>query len=287
MQKNDRNLLLGAHVSISGGFNLAIERATSLGLNCMQIFVKSNRQWAARPLAQQEIVAYKQTKENSPIKTVVAHATYLVNIGAPSDAVVQKSMSCVKTELERCHQLEIPYLVLHPGAFISGTLQECLERISSNINIILEQTDSKTMLLLENMAGQGTTVGFTFEQLAHLIKNIKRKDRVGVCLDTCHAFAAGYDFTKPMTYEAFLTYIDTLLGVEQIKVIHFNDSKKPLASKVDRHAHIGKGNIGLQAFKLLLNDPRFAHVPKILETPHEEGEEEYVQDLAVIRELIL
>lgn len=285
MKKNKPELLLGAHVSISGGFDQAIHRAVELGCNTMQIFLKSNRQWAARPINQQEIEQFKKAQIESSVCIVVAHSTYLVNIGAPDNEINRKSVACLRLELERCGKLGIPYLVIHPGAYLQSSQEECIEIIIKNLNAILAHDHGTTMILLENTAGQGTTVGFTFEQLAYIMKQVTQPERIGICLDTCHAFVAGYDFRTTETYQVFMQHIDATVGIERLKVIHINDSKKGLGSRVDRHEHIGKGQIGLEVFRLIVNDPRLYKIPKILETPDEpEGADR--QNMAIIQKLV-
>jgi deoxyribonuclease-4 len=267
MDNSNLRLLVGAHMSIAGGFEKAIERGQSLGCTTIQIFTKSNRQWRAKPITKQEADLFKKTAITLGISPVVAHATYLINLASPNAHTAQLSMQALSNELIRCEQLGIPYLVLHPGSFVQGEIEEGIARISANLNAILDKTTSKTMILLELMAGQGSVIGSSFEQLATILQQITHKKRVGVCFDTCHAFAAGYDLRTPATYKKTWADFDSIIGLEQLKVIHINDSKKELGSHVDRHEHIGKGQLGLEAFKLLFNDKRFFNIPKILETP--------------------
>ncbi len=267
MTKKNPTLLLGAHISIAGGIHLAFERGESIGCTVMQIFTKNNRQWKSNPLTKEEIELYKKTAKQSSTKSVVAHATYLINIGSPDKVTEKKSVNAVIMELKRCDTLSIPYLVLHPGSHIKTNEESCIQQISNNLNKIFKATPGKTMLLLEVMAGQGSVVCYTFEQIARVIKQSKYKRRLGVCFDTCHAFVAGYDFRTKKTYENMWKEFDRIIGLGKLKIIHINDSKKELGSRVDRHADIGKGKIQLNAFRLLFNDKRFFHIPKILETP--------------------
>ncbi|MGE0207028.1 MAG: deoxyribonuclease IV [Candidatus Babeliales bacterium] len=262
-------LLLGAHISIAGGLEKAIERGESINCTCIQFFTKSNRQWYAKPLQKEEIVLFKKAAEQSTIQDIVVHASYLINIGSADKELGAKSASSLQEELQRAEALGIPYLVLHPGSRNDSPLEECLERIAKNINIILEKNPGKTMILLETMAGQGSTVGDTFDQLATIYKKIDQKHRVGFCVDTCHLLVAGYDFRDKKSYEALWQEFDKKLGLKKLKAFHLNDSKKDLGSRVDRHENIGKGKVGLEAFSLLLNDERFFDIPKILETPKE------------------
>lgn len=278
-------ILLGAHMSISGGKHRAFERGESIGCTAIQLFTKNNRQWKAKPLNQEEIELFKTTAKQSSIQSLVAHATYLINIGSPNKIIEKKSVDAVIIELKRCNALGIPYLVLHPGSHLNTDEESCIKRIATNLNKILKATPGKTMLLLETMAGQGSTVCHTFETIAHIIKQSKYKHRLGVCFDTCHAFVAGYDFRTQKTYDAMWKEFDHIIGLNKLKVIHINDSKRELGSKVDRHAEIGKGKLGLQAFRLLCNDKRFFNIPKILETPMKELDD-HLKNMKIIYSLL-
>jgi deoxyribonuclease-4 len=278
-------LLFGAHISTSGGLEQAIIRGESIGCTAIQLFTKNNRQWNAKPISQEEATLFKQTADASTIRSIVAHATYLINLGSSDELIAGKSVAAVVNELERCAQLNIPYLVLHPGLNAQLTPQECAQRIAANINSVFEQFSGPTVLLLENMAGQGSSVCHTFEQLALIYAHITQKDKVAFCFDTCHAFAAGYDFRTPDLYTDMWRHFDTILGLDTLKAIHINDSKKALGSRVDRHEDIGKGQLGLEPFALLFNDPRFFDIPKILETPKDSLADD-ARNMAAIRELI-
>lgn len=269
MHSEKQTLLLGAHISVGGGLEQAFARGESIGCTTMQIFTKSNRQWACKPLALPEITAFKQAWEKSYIQDIVVHAAYLINIASAQQEVVAKSARALKEELSRCEQLGIPYLVLHPGSNKTNTKEESLAQIAKQLDLALESVPGKTMILLETMAGQGSNLCSQFEELATVYKAVRNKNRVGICFDTCHAFAAGYDIQTKETYEKLWELFDQILGLELLKVIHVNDSKKELGSRVDRHEHIGKGKIGDEAFSLLFNDKRFFSIPKILETPKE------------------
>lgn len=278
-------LLLGGHMSIAGGLHKAFARGESINCNAMQIFTKNNRQWQAKPLTQDNINTFKTAAKNSTIKHIVVHASYLINIGSPDSIMAQKSTHALAQELQRCEQLGIKYLILHPGSHLKSEENICLDQIASNIDAVLGKLPGKSMILIENMAGQGSNVGYTFKQLATIYKQIKKKKRVGFCFDTCHAFAAGYDFQSLATYKAMWKEWDRLIGIKKIKAIHINDSKKTLASRVDRHEFIGKGKLGKEAFKLLCNDPCFFDIPKILETPID-IERDYIKDMKLIVNLI-
>lgn len=260
-------LLLGGHMSIAGGFDKAVQKGESIGCTVIQIFTRSNRQWGAKPLTQKNIDAFKTVLKNSSIQSVVVHVPYLINIGSPNNKTRHASLHVLQEELKRCDALGIKYLVMHPGSHLQEDEQTCLDRIVKGIDTVLQKDTGSTMLLLENMAGQGTNVGYTFEQLGYILKNVKQKKRVGICFDTCHAFAAGYDLRDKKSYDEVWKKFDKFIGLKNLKVLHFNDSKCELGSRVDRHEDVCKGKLGKSALSLLMNDPRFFSVPKILETP--------------------
>lgn len=281
-----KELLLGAHMSVAGGYEQAILQGESIECSAIQLFTKSNRQWIAKPIEQNQTILFQTTLQKSKcIQFVMAHASYLINVASSDPDLEKKSIESLREELERCNVLGIPFLVLHPGS--SPHIDQALERISKNITIALKNTpNNRTTILLENTAGQGSSIGSTFEQLRTIYNGIAHQEKIGFCFDTCHAFAAGYDFTTPEKYEKFWKYFDDLIGIKQLKAFHINDSLKGLGSHVDRHAHIGQGKIGLEAFSLLMNDPRFSTIPKILETPKEEGLQEDLMNLATLKGLI-
>lgn len=287
MNKKNHTLLLGAHMSIAGGLDQAVVRGESIDCSTIQLFTKSNRQWKAKKLSPEDIDLFKQTVKNSSIKKehIVAHASYLINLGSTDTEINKKSIAGLIEEIERCEALEIPYLVLHPGSSQNANMTDCLNTITENLDTVLQLTPGKTMVLLETMAGQGTSVCYQLEHLAYIYKKSKFKNRLGVCLDTCHIFAAGYDFRTEATYHDFWTTFDHIIGINALKVIHVNDSKKELGSRVDRHENIGKGKIGLVAFKLLFKDERFFAIPKILETPKGSLEED-VLNMKTIKSLL-
>ncbi len=265
----EKTLLLGAHISTAGGFDQAIKRGESIGCTAIQIFTKNNRQWSATPISNQAIVAFKNAQKNSSIKMVIAHAAYLINLGSSHHEIQNKSLHALIDELERCHQLSIDYLVLHPGSKGETTEQKSLARIAHQLDYAIQKANSSTMILLETMAGQGNSIGTTFEQLASLYDRITHKHRIGICFDTCHVFVAGYDLRSPETYHQTWETFKKILGLDLLKAIHLNDSKKPLGSRVDRHEDITQGMLTESAFTLLINDSRFFDIPKILETPKE------------------
>ncbi len=283
--KKQHRLLVGAHLSIADGFDASIKQAVSLGCTTLQIFTKSNRQWHAKPLEATEIDAFLAAQKQHSVAPIVAHASYLINIGSADQALRSKSIEALLLELERCSALSITYLVLHPGSHTKTDENLCLTTVAESINQILARYTGNTMILLESMAGQGSTICYTLEQLASILKQVADKKRVGVCIDTCHIFAAGYDISNTEGYQAFWRSYDEILGIDTLKAIHLNDSKKSCGSRVDRHEHIGYGALGIEAFKLLMNDTRFFDVPKILETPLDD-KGDFVSNLKTVKGLL-
>lgn len=269
MKHSKHPLLLGAHMSIAGGFEQAISRGQSIDCTAIQIFTKSNRQWQAKPITQEQADLFKQATANSSISFIAAHASYLINLGASSSEMHHKSEEALMVELERCDQLGIKYLVLHPGSRLENSQEKAIKQIAHSIDKIYQKSGAHCSILLENMAGQGSAVCSTFDQLAELKHEIRTKHKVGFCLDTCHAFAAGYDMRTAEGYHSLWRDFDKHLGLEHLTMIHLNDSKKEVGSKVDRHEDIGEGKIGLEFFNLLMNDQKLRDVPKILETPRD------------------
>jgi deoxyribonuclease-4 len=262
-----QKLLLGAHISTSGGLHKALERGASIGCTTMQIFTKSNRQWNAKKLTSDEIEDFKKAVKAHDIDPIVVHCTYLINIGSPNEETEKKSLAALITELQRCQELGLKYLVLHPGSHLNTDEDACLARIARNVDAALEAAPGETMILLETMAGQGSSTCYKFEHIARIRALSHHKNRVGVCLDTCHVFVAGYDMRTKKGYEQMWQKFDDTIGLDHLKALHVNDSKKDLDSHVDRHEDLGKGLIGLEGFRLLFNDERFFSVPKIIETP--------------------
>ncbi len=281
--KNKSSILLGAHMSIAGGVAKAITRGESIHSTCIQIFTASNRQWSHKVFEQQEVDEYKTALSKSSIQLVCSHASYLINLGSPKEETQKKSIDALIAELNRCAQLEIPYVVLHPGSSLKSDPEECIKRVAQNLDVALSKSSGCTQILLENMAGQGTAVAYTFEQLAKIYEQTNQKDKIGICFDTAHAFVAGYDLRNPESYNEVWEQFDAILGIDLLKIIHINDSKKELGTRVDRHEHIGQGFIGSQAFALIMNDKRLIHVPKILETPKDDDLE---QDRTNLKKLI-
>ncbi len=266
--KEKNQYLLGAHVSITGGFFKAIEEGTQIGCTAIQIFTKSNRQWHARSITDNDAQEFITAQKNSDITIVVAHASYLINLGSVTPDVQKKSFTALVDEIKRCQKLQIPFLVLHPGTAEPDTREQTIKETGTLINQALQATsDCTTTVLIETMAGQGKSIGSSFEELATMLDQVSDKKRIGICFDTCHAFAAGYDFRTQEDYDAMFKKFDNTIGLQYLRIFHLNDSKKEIASHVDRHEDIGKGAINLQAFAMILNDPRLKNVPKILETP--------------------
>lgn len=279
--------LLGAHVSIAGGVDKAFDRATQLNCTTFQIFTKSNRQWQAKALEPEVIERYHQKQRETGIKPVICHASYLINIAAPDDAVWHKSIEALTIELERCELLKIPYLVLHPGAHLESGTETGLERLRQALDMVHDRLpDYQVKIALEITAGQGSTLGCTFAEIAHMIASSRQGQRLAACFDTCHALAAGYEFRTPESYQAMMTDFERTIGLSKLKVIHFNDSEKDLGSRVDRHAHIGEGYIGLEPFGYFLNDPRPQELPFLLETPKDDDPGDDLRNLAKLRSLL-
>ena len=259
-------MLLGAHISISGGVGKALIRGKDIGCRVIQIFTKSSNQWLARPLEISEIKEFNKNKEITGISFVVAHNSYLINIASPDSSLRNRSDSAMFIEMQRAELLGLQYLIIHPGAHTGSGEDAGIKRISDSLNILLEKTgDSKVDILLETTAGQGTVLGYRFEHVAEIIQNTNYSKRVGVCFDTCHSYTAGYDIKN--RYEDVFNEFDSVIGVDRLKVFHLNDTLKGCGSRVDRHWHIGMGELGLDTFRRVLNDKRFKDIPMIIETP--------------------
>ena len=265
----------------------AFARATQIGCATMQVFVKNANQWNARPLTEPDIQTYKTAAAGASVYPVVAHAAYLINLCAVQQETLQRSRRGYEDELLRCESLDIMGLVVHPGAHMGVGEDEGIKRIAESLNIIHERTPGfRTLSLLEVTAGQGTSIGYRFEHLRGIIDLLDEPERAGICLDTCHVFAAGYDIRTDEGWEHMLHELDTVLSLDRLKVIHVNDSEKDLGSRRDRHEHIGKGKIGLEGFRFLMNDPRLAKVPKILETDKSEDMHEDIENMNLLRSLL-
>jgi deoxyribonuclease-4 len=278
---------LGAHESISGGLHRAFDRARSATCDAVQIFVKSNRSWAVKPLTEGEIAQFKARAKETGIQPVVAHTSYLLNLGTPDEALWTRSRDMLITELERCEALGVGWLVLHPGSHVGSEEGVGLARVAQGLGEVHAATPGfRAQILLETTAGQGDSLGHTFEQLARIIELAPQRERLGVCLDTCHVFAAGYELRTAEGYAATMEAFERAIGLERLKALHLNDSMGELGERKDRHEHIGKGHIGLEGFRNVLNDPRLVELPGLLETPKGEELEEDRENLRVLRSLV-
>lgn len=276
--------LIGAHMSIAGGIEKAISRGNDIGATTIQVFTSNQKQWHSKPIPDQNVELWKEALKETGITKVMSHDSYLINLGSPKDELLKKSINALKEEIERCHQLDITYLNFHPGAATGSEEQDCLDTIVSSLLSLKSEIDKgDTMLLLEATAGQGTTVGHKFEHLGYIIEQLKQKIPIGVCIDTCHIFAAGYDITTKEGWEKTLKEFDQIVGLKHLKAFHLNDSKCDLGSRKDRHASIGKGKIGLESFKFLMTEPKTKDLPKYLETP--DGQELWIKEIKLLKEL--
>jgi len=280
-------ILLGAHMSISGGVHTAVDRATSIGCTALQVFTKNNNQWSGRPLSDAEVENYKRKIAEATITPVVAHDSYLINLCSTNSDTLARSRAAFVDELTRCEQLGIQLLNFHPGAHGGAGEEDGIKRTIESLNIVHEKTKGfKVLSVVETSAGQGTAVGYTFEHLEKIINGVDAPERMGACIDTCHIFAAGYEIRTEEGYARTMTEFDETIGLKRLAAFHLNDSKKEFGSHGDRHEHIGKGKIGLAGFSFLMNDKRFHHIPKILETPKSKDLHEDVENIAALKGLI-
>ena len=282
-------LILGAHMSIAGGYFKAIIAAKKAGCECVQVFTKNNNQWRAKPMTDDDVNKFRDAMAEHEIGHPLSHASYLINLASHKDELRAKSIDAMVIELERAHALGIPHVVFHPGSYTTSSEEEGLAAIVDSLNSVLAKTDKLDSIpLLENTAGQGSNLGWKFEHLSYIIDNVNESDRVGVCIDTCHTFAAGHPLGDSKDYKATVKAMDDAFGLKKIKGFHLNDSKKEFGSRKDRHEHIGEGEMGLEPFRNLLNDKRFAKVPMYLETEKGErdGEDMDVMNLNTLRSLI-
>ena len=274
-------------MSISGGMYRAFERAALTGCTTMQVFTKNNNRCEARPYTPGDIEQYRLARAGSPVAPVLAHAAYLINLCAVDGEVLRKSRAALRDELGRCEALGISGLILHPGSHVGAGEKDGIKRIAESLNLAHADTPGyRTRSILETTAGQGSAIGYRFEQLGGIIDLVDEKDRVGVCFDTCHVFAAGYDISTEGGWEETIGAFDDVIGLRRLSAIHVNDSRKERGSRVDRHDHIGKGKIGLPGFRMLMNDPRMENVPKILETEKSDDMHEDIENMNVLRSLI-
>jgi deoxyribonuclease-4 len=280
-------ILLGAHMSIAGGVKMAIERALSIDCTAMQMFVKNNMQWFARPLTRDEIALFLEHQQRSELLSIFAHANYLINLAATNGQFHTNSIRSLSEELVRADRLELPFLVLHPGAHLGAGEEAGLDKIIKSIDRVFSGLPKvNTRIALETTAGQGSCLGNKFEHLAYIISRVREPQRLCVCLDTAHVFAAGYDISSEGSVRKTFREFDLVVGLDRLAAIHLNDSKTACGSRVDRHEHIGRGKIGLAAFRFIMRGRRFRKVPKILETPKGKELQEDVVNLKTLRRLM-
>lgn len=276
---------LGAHMSIAGSIDLALDRGKKAECSVVQIFTKNQAQWASRPLTDAEIESFRLKKQN--FFSVFAHSSYLINLASPDSVLLSKSVNALAEELKRCSVLGINKLVLHPGSYIRGTETEGIHRIAKALKKVFDIfTEGDVTILLETTAGQGTAIGYRFEHLRDILaETYSYGEQIGICIDTCHIFAAGYNFSTPVLYDRLKKYFNATVGLSKLGAIHINDSKKALGSRVDRHEHIGRGMIGLESFRSILTDPDLRNIPMSLETPKGKDMEEDRINLSLLRRL--
>ncbi len=280
-------VLLGAHQSIAGGVEKALARGQEVGCDTIQIFVKTPNRWASKPLAEENVAAFRAAVTETGIWPVFAHSLYLINLATPDDALWDKSVAALVDDLERCERLELPGLVIHPGSHMGSGEETGLARIAAALDEVHARLPGyQVQVWLETTAGQGDYLGYRFEQLRAMIDGVRAPQRLGVCFDTAHAFAAGYELRTREGFDETWDAFDRVLGLEQLRAVHLNDSKRELGSRVDRHEHIGQGLLGLEPFRFLLNDARFRGLPMTLETEKGPDLAEDKENLRVLRSLI-
>ncbi|ADO77119.1 deoxyribonuclease IV [Halanaerobium praevalens] len=277
-------MILGKHVSIAGGLEKAFKRAADIGCNSMQIFVKNPRGWKMRVVDNTEIARFKRARKKYKLKPVIVHAAYLINLASPKDELWEKSISALKSEYKRCDRLGAEYLIFHPGSHTGSGLKNGIKRIVQALNIVLAEVENETMILLENTAGAGTSIGQKFSVLQEIIEQVDQSARLGVCIDTCHAFAACYNLSKKQGLENLISDFDKLIGLDKLKVIHLNDSHFECCTNKDQHAHLGQGKIGVDAFQNLINHAQLKAKTFILETPQFEKQKED-DDIILLKQL--
>ncbi|HZO80320.1 MAG TPA: deoxyribonuclease IV [Candidatus Binataceae bacterium] len=283
----DKRPLIGAHMSIAGGVSEALRRGKQVGCDCIQIFTKSSRQWAAKPYAKEEVAAFKAAQVETGIKIVVAHDSYLLNLGAPDEKLRRKSVAGFIDELERCEMLGVPFLIAHPGSHVGSGEEAGIQTIAHSLDEAHKSCAGfKVKVALEITAGQGSNLGYSFAQMGRIFDAVKEHERLRLCFDTEHAFAAGYDLRDNEGYERTFAELDEHIGLRRLVAFHLNDSLKPFHSRVDRHEHIGKGHLGVAPFRRLLHDQRFFGLPMCLETEPGPEMKDIAADLATLRKLL-
>ena len=277
-------------MSIAGGVVHALRRGKEIGCDVIQLFTKNANQWCAKPLDPSAIEAFHQARDETGINPIAAHDSYLINLASPDEGLYKRSLEALWEEMQRAEALGISYLVMHPGSHRGSGEEEGLYRIARGVNLLhYRGPDMQIQILLETTAGQGATLGYRFEHFARVIEMVEEDTRIGICLDTCHCFAAGYDISTAEGYEATIGALDRIIGLDRLKLIHLNDSKGAVGTKRDRHEHIGQGHLGMEPFRLLLRDKRLADLPFILETPkgkNPAGEDWDVVNLRLLRGLL-
>ncbi len=282
------NDYLGAHLSISGGLHLAIDRAVAAGCSVLQIFTRNSNQWKGKPVSDADAAHFRTKFAASGLREVISHDIYLINLASPPGEMRDKSLAAFRDELETCARLGINKIVMHPGSHLTDSPQAGLARVVEAFDQLFNEVPQfEGRVLIETTAGQGSNLGRTFEELAVIISGSRCPEKFGVCFDTCHTFASGYDIATEEGYRDAMEQFDRLIGFDRLNCFHLNDSKKGLGSRVDRHDHIGRGTLGLNPFRFILNDPRFITVPKILETPKGDNDEMDAVNLALLRGLVV
>lgn len=276
-------LLLGAHTSTTGGIEKALIEGAAIGATTIQLFTSNQRQWRSRPLTDEILTRWKETLATTEIEKIMSHGSYLINLASFNDEIIEKSLIAFREEIERCLELELAFLNFHPGSALNIPLEDCLDRICASLLSMRDLFEKKSSLrlLLETTAGQGTTIGRKFEELSYIIEKVKNAIPIGVCIDTCHIFVAGYDITSPADIDLMLKNFDKTVGLEHLYAFHLNDSLKGCGSHVDRHRPLGEGAIGIECFKTLMRDERTRHLPKYLETP--DGPPLWTKEIAFLR----
>jgi deoxyribonuclease IV len=280
--------LFGAHMSIAGGYHKALLTAQSFECETVQLFTKNNNQWNAKAFTEADLQTFRETLTASTLQFPMAHDSYLINLASPDNTLFERSVDAFVIEMQRAEQLGLAYLVTHPGAHVGSGEEAGLERVIAGLDEAQRRCPGlRLRVLLETTAGQGSSLGWRFEHLGHIIRGVKEPDRLGVCLDTCHVFAAGYELAPASRYQATMKEFDRLIGVDRLFACHLNDSVKPLGSRVDRHAHIGQGQLGAEPFQLLVNDRQFRDLPMVLETPKEQTPDGHTdaRNLRILRDM--
>lgn len=278
----DSKIYIGAHISIAGGIYKACERADEIGCTCMQIFTANQRRWDTKPISKEDVALFKEGVQKTGLKHIMSHSSYLINLGSPKQENLVKSRAAFASEIDRCLALGLDYLNFHPGAALDSTEQQCLDQIIESVLSMEKQlAGSDLTLVFETTAGQGSVVGYNFEQLGYLVKGVSDKINIGVCIDTAHVFAAGYDIRSQEGIDRMFADFENHMPLSYLKALHINDSKCDLGTRKDRHEYIGEGKIGLTCFEVLMNHPATRHLPKYLETPG--GGEEWKKEISMLK----